>query len=131
MATAPSYAVTPRALCGLVPATLDTSFTAPTNTTTLGSGGTNGTKINEIDVTPVGTTVAGLVNIFAYDGSAYHLVTRVTIGAATVNTTNAPLTQSFTYDNLVLPASTWSLRVTNTIAGNESLVTVNAFGADF
>lgn len=128
MAAAPAYAATPVAWCGLVPASADTSFTAPSAVTTLGSAGANGTKVTQVDVTPVGTVVAGLVNVFAYDGSAYHLVESVTIAAATVNTTTAPAKQSFTYDNLVLPNG-WSLRVTNTVAGNVSLVTVNAFGA--
>lgn len=116
-------------MCGLVPATADTSLTAPTNTTTLGSAGASGTKVTEIDVIPVGTTVAGLVNIFAYDGSAYHLVTSVTIAVATLSTTAGPAAQAFTYDNLVLPSG-WSLRCTSTVSGNVSLVTVNAFGAD-
>jgi hypothetical protein len=130
MATAPAFAVTPHNMCGLVPATADTSSTAPTNVTTLGSAASTGTKISQIDVIPVGTTVAGIVNIFIYDGSAYHLLTPVTIGAATVNTTNAPLPQTFTYDNLSLLTG-WSLRCTTTVTGNESLVTVNAYGADY
>lgn len=131
MATAPSYAATPHNMCGLVPATADTSWTAPAHVTTLGTGGTFGTKITEIDVTPVGTTVAGVVNIFLYDGSAYHLVTSVTIAAATLSATAAPVTQVFTYDNLTLPSSSWTLVCSNTESSNVSLVTVNAFGADF
>lgn len=129
MATAPSFAATPRAMCGLVPGTADTSNTAPTNVTTLGSAGSNGTKIDQIDVVPVGTVVAGLVNVFLYDGSAYHLHEPVTVAAATVNTTTAPVKVSYYYDNLVLPSG-WSLRVTNTVTGNVSLLTVNALGAD-
>jgi hypothetical protein len=96
--------------------------------TSLGSAGASGTKINEIDVTPAGTVVAGIVNVFAYDGTAYHLLTSVTITAATLSTTAAPVTQTFTFDNLVLPSG-WSLACTNTVSGNVSLVTVNAFGA--
>lgn len=130
MATAPSFAATPHLMFGLVPGSADTSYTAPTVVTILGSAATTGTKISEIDVIPVGTTVAGVVNIFAYDGSAYHLVTPVTIGAGSVNTTNPPLPQVFVYDNLLLPSG-WSLRCTTTVAGNGSLVTVNAAGADF
>ena len=130
MAAAPAYAVTPRAMCGLVPATADTSWTAPANTTTLGSAGASGTKISQIDVTPVGTVVAGIVNIFAYDGSAYHLVTPVTIAAVTLSTTVPPVPQVVAYDNFVLPSG-WSLRCTVTVAGNVSLTTVNAWGADF
>lgn len=128
MASAPAYASTPVIWAGLVPATADTSFTAPTNVTTLGSAGTNGTKISEIDVEPVATVVAALVNIFAFDGAAYHLVESVTIAAATVSTTAAPVKQQFFYDNLVLPSG-WSLRCTVTVAGDVSLVTVTAYGA--
>lgn len=130
MATAPSFAATPRAMCGLVPSTADTSWTAPTHVTTLGTAGTNGTKVTEIDVTPVGTTVAGVVNIFIYDGSAYHLTASVTIAAATPSTTLAPVTQTLTFDNLVLPSSSWTLVASNTVSSNVSLITVNAFGAD-
>ena len=118
-------------MCGLVPSTADTSWTAPTHVTTLGTAGANGTKVNEIDVTPVGTTVASQVNVFAYDGSTYHLVLSVAIAAATLSTTEGPVTQSFTFDNLVLPTSSWTLACSNTVAGNVSLITVNAFGADF
>jgi len=130
MATAPVYFATPRLLAGLVPSTQDTSFTAPAHVTSLGSGGSNGTKISEIDVTPVATVVAGLVNIFAYDGTTYHLVASVTIAAETVSATVAPVTQPLTFDNLVLPSSSWSLAVSNTEASNVSLIEVVAFGAD-
>ena len=130
MATAPSYASTPRLLAGLVPGTQDTSFTAPTHVTSLGSGGAGGTKISEIDFEPVGTVVAGLVNLFAYDGTTYHLIESVTIAAATPSTTLAPVKQTYTYDNLVLPSSSWSLAASNTVSGNVSLVEVTAFGAD-
>lgn len=130
MAAAPVYFVSPRLLAGLVPSTQDTSFTAPTHVTSLGSGGANGTKISEIDVTPVATVVAGLVNVFAYDGTTYHLVASVTIAAATVSATAAPVTQAFAFDNLVLPSSSWSLAVSGTEASNVSLIEVVAFGAD-
>jgi hypothetical protein len=97
MAAAPSYASTPVTWAGLVPATADTSLTAPAHVTTLGtatsSGGSTGTKINEIDVIPVATTVAGLVNVFLYDGTSYHLHESVEIPVATVNATTAPVKQ--------------------------------------
>ena len=128
MAAAPSYAVTPVAWTGLVPSTNDTSFTAPTHVTSLGSAGSNGTKITEIDLIPTATVVAGLVNIFAYDGTTYHLHESVTIPAATVSATAAPVKIPLYYDNLVLPSG-WSLVCSTTVAGNESLIEVNVFGA--
>jgi hypothetical protein len=132
MAAAPSYAATPVAWTGLVPSTADTNWVTPVHVTTLGtatsSGGSTGTKITEIDVICAGTTVAGLVNLFLYDGTAYHLHESVTIAAATPSATVAPVKQSLYYDNLVLPAG-WSLACTATVVADESLIEVNAFGA--
>ena len=121
MAAAPAYAATPVTWSGLVPSTADTSWTAPSHTTSLGSAGANGTKITQVDVIPAGTVVAGLVNVFLYDGTTYHLHESVTIAAYTSSTTAAPAKQSYASDNLVLPNG-WSLVVTNTVSGNVSLV---------
>ena len=143
MAAAPAYAPTPVLWCGLIPGTADTSWTAPTHVTALGTAGTAGTKIVQIDVIPAGgTVVAGLVNIFAYDGTTYqpavlattdgthhHLHESVTIAAGTISTTAAPVKQTYYYDNLVLPSSSWALTVTGTVSSNAGLVEVNAFGA--
>ena len=128
MAAAPAYAATPVVWSGLVPGTLDASWTAPSHVTTLGSAGSNGTKITQVDVIPAGSPSAGLVNVFAYDGTTYHLHESVTIAAATISTTAAPVKQSFYYDNLVLPSG-WSLVVSNTVSGNVSIIEVNAYGA--
>lgn len=128
MAAAPAYAATPVIWSGLVPSTADTSNTAPTHVTSLGSAGSSGTKITQIDITPTATVVASIVNVFLYDGTAYHLLEPVTMPAATVSTTAAPVKQTFTYDNLVLPSG-WSLTVSNTVSGNVSIIAVNAFGA--
>jgi hypothetical protein len=128
MAAAPAYAATPVAWTGLVPATFSASFTAPATVTTLGSAGASGTKIVQVDVIPAGTVVAGLVNVFLYDGTAYHLLESVAIAAYTSSTTTAPPKQSFGYDNVVLPSG-WSLAVSVTVAANQSLITVSAYGA--
>lgn len=129
MAAAPAYAATPRIMSGLVPATADTSLTAPANVTTLGSAGASGTKIVQVDIEPVGTVVSGVVNVFLHDGTNYRLLESVTITAATVSTTAPPVKTTYTYDNLVLPSG-WSLRATVTVSGNVSLVQVTAYGAD-
>jgi len=128
MAAAPAYAATPVVWSGLVPATADSSWTAPTNVTILGSAGASGTKITQVDVTPAGTMVSCLVNVFLYDGSAYHLHESVPVTGYGTSTTSAPTKTSLTYDNLVLPTG-WSLRVTVTVSGSVSLIEVNAFGA--
>lgn len=132
MAASPSYAATPVAWTGLVPGTASASWTAPATVTTLGTAtsanSSTGTKITQVDVIPAGTTIAGLVNLFLYDGTVYHLHESVTIAAATPSTTVPPVKSSLYYDNLVIPAG-WSLVCATTVSGNASLIEVNAYGA--
>ncbi len=134
MATAPAFAATPIVWTGLVPATFDTSLTAPTNATTLGTANAaNGSKIEEIVVQGVLTTVAAVVNIFLHDGTTYHLYDQFVITAVTSSTTAAAFRVSKTYANLVLPKATptWTLRCTVTVAGDQSGLKVTATGGDF
>lgn len=134
MATAPTFAATPKAWAVTVPATLDTSNTAPTNTATLVTAGASGSKIEEIRIVQVAsTTGSGIVNIFLYDGSTHHLFETVSIPAITLSTTvSNPSDQIFigNYSNLVIPSG-WSIRVTVTLATFQSAFKVLAFGGDF
>lgn len=130
MAAAPSYASTPLAWCGVTPGTADTSWTAPTHVTTLGTAGSSGSKISQIDVVQAGNTIAtGVVNIFLYDGTTYHLHESVAITAGTISTTVAATKSTFSYDNLVLPSTAWTMAVTTTVSGNTGIIAVNAYGA--
>jgi hypothetical protein len=130
MAADPAFASTPAIGSGLLPATLDTSLTAPTTVTTIVTAAANGTKIEELVFQGVGTTVAGVINIFLYDGTTYHLYDQVLVTAVTSSTTAVAFRTNRTYTNLVLKTG-WSLRVTGTIAGNQSMVKVTAHGGDF
>ena len=129
MSATPQFYGTPAVGAGLVPATLDTSLTAPTNTTDIVTGGTNGTKIEEIVIQGVGTTVAAVLNIFYYDGTTHHLVDQVLITAVTSNTTAVAFRRRLLYDNLLIKNG-HKLRVSQTVAGNQSLIKVTAFGND-
>lgn len=130
MATAPVFAVTPKIGAGLVPATADTSRTAPTNTTTIVTGGSSGTKVERIIAQGVGTTVAGIICVFLYDGSTYHLFDEILVEAVTASTTAYCFRWEKQYSDLILPSSSWTLRVTTQVSGNQSLVKVTALGAD-
>jgi hypothetical protein len=130
MATAPAFAATPK-LGSIAAAGFDTSLTAPSTTATVLTAGASGTKIEEIVVQGTGTTVAGILNIFAYDGSTYHLIDQVLISATTSSTTAVAFRALRQYTNLVLPANTWTLRITHTVTGNDTnKLHVSAFGAD-
>lgn len=130
MATSPQFTGTLKTGSGLIPATLDTSLTAPTNVTTILSAGASGSKIVEIVCQGVGTVVAGVVNVFKYDGSTYHLYDQFLVPATTSSTTARAWREVRTYENLLLENG-HSLRVTGTVSGNQSLVKVTAHGGDF
>lgn len=130
MAANPSFAATVNTGSGLVPATLDTSLTAPTNTTTILTAGASGTKIEEITCVGVGTTVASNINVFRYDGATYHLIDQYNVAAVSSSTTAPAYYNTKRYPNLLLKSGD-TLRVTNTVAGNQALIKVTAFGGDY
>lgn len=130
MATAPIFVGTVNTNAGIVPATLDTSYTAPTNTTTVFTAGATGSKVEEIRLNGLGTTVSGIVNLFRFDGATYHLIDQFLISAIIPSTVATAFSAVKTYSNLNLKSGD-TLRVTNTIAGNQSLIKVTVFGGDF
>lgn len=127
MATAPQFAATVNVGSAIVPATLDTSLTAPSNVATVVTAGSNGTKIEEIVVQGLGTTVAGVLNIFRYDGATYHLIDQVLISAVTSSATAVAYRSARKYDNLIL-ANGDTLRIAQTVSGNQSMLKITAFG---
>jgi len=130
MAANPSYAATPRASSVIVPATNDTSLTAPTNYALLFTPGASGSKVEEIDVLGLGTTVAGRLNLFIYDGTNINLIDQYILIAITPSTTQQVFRRSFAYSNLFVPSGS-VLRISIMETGNESLLKVTAFGGDY
>lgn len=135
MATTPAYAATPHngsALIGIA----ETDLQIPTHAISVFVAGPNGSKIEEITVQAsvsgglVATTVAGLVYLFLYDGSTYHLFDNLTIGAVTASTTTGPYRISKIYNNLIIKTG-WTLYASQSIAGNASLLKIHAFGGDY
>lgn len=134
MATDPQFAAIP-ALGAALLGNAETDLQVPTTTSTILTSAANGTKIEEIVVEAsksgslVATTVAGLVYVFLYDGSNYRLFDSITVTANTASSTASPFRLSRTYSNLVLKSG-WSLRCSQSIAGNASILVVVAMGGD-
>jgi hypothetical protein len=126
MAADPAFAVTPR-IGSVAISTQDTSLTAPTNFGTLITGAAAGTRVVEVVAKCAATSAAALVRVFLHDGTSTFLLDEITIAAATSSNTAATIRVSVTYNNLVLPSASWSIRVTTSIAQS---VHVTAFGAD-
>jgi hypothetical protein len=114
-------------------ASVETSLTSPSTTVVIMPAGANGSKIEEIVIHATGAnlttaTAAGLVYIFLYDGTNYHLYDTIPITAVTPSTTVAPFRVSRTYTNLFVESG-WSLRASQSVSGN--VLQVEAFGGDY
>ena len=127
--TAPIFTLPPANSTPVVlSATADTSYTAPTHTVTVFTAGLNGSRIEEVDLFGTGVTVAGVVQFFLYDGSAYHAIDSVLVTVVTPSTTQPPFVYKLTFLNLVIPSG-WSLRASSWVASQ--LLSVVAYGGDF
>lgn len=133
MAVTPQYAATP--VVGSANLTsADTSLTAPTTVSTILSAGSNGTRIDYIEIQGVATTIAGLINLFIFDGTNYILWQQVPVQAVTSSTTS-PAFSTYLSSNtnsyimpLTLPTG-YSLRATTSVA--QTGVRVVAYGGNF
>lgn len=126
MALEPVFAVTPR-IGNVSVATADSSYTAPTNVGTLITGVAAGTRITEVVVKLAATSAAAVVRLFLFDGTTYFLFDEIAIAAATGSATVLQSRVSATYSNLILPSSSYSLRVTTSVG---QVTHVTAFAAD-
>lgn len=134
MATTPTFASVPRAASALLGAA-ETNLQVPTTTSTVFTAGASGSKIEELVVeasntTLTVTTVAGLVYVFLHDGTTFHLFDTIIVTAISGSATVQPFRASARYTNLVIPTA-WSVRASQSIAGNASLLKFHVLGADF
>ena len=133
MATSAQYASVPRVGSALL-TTADTSLTAPSTVGTVLAAGASGTRIDYIDIQGVATTIAGIINLFIYDGTTYFLWTQVPVQAITSSTTvpsflvNLSSNGNANFMPLTIPTG-YSLRATTTTA--QTGVRVTALGGDF
>lgn len=135
MATDPAFAATPRAGANIVTA-LETSLTVPTQAVTVITAGASGSILTEVVIEAVTTsltptTVAGLVYLFLVldSGPTYHLFDVLAVTAVTASATVAPFRVNKLYAESVQTG--WSLRASNSIAGNNGLIKVLAFVGDY
>jgi hypothetical protein len=133
MASTAQYAATPKVGSALL-TSADTSLTAPTTVGTVFSAAASGSRIDYIEIQGVATTVAGLVNLFIFDGTTYFLWQQVPIIAITSSTTAPAFTANLSSNGnanvmpLCIPTG-YSLRATTSVA--QTGIRVIAYGGDF
>lgn len=133
MATQAQYAATPKLGSALL-TTADTSLTAPATVGTVFTAGTSGSRIDYIEIQAVATTIAGMVNLFVYDGATYILWQQIPIVAVTASTTSQAFVANLSSNGnanvmpLNIPTG-YSLRATTSVA--QTGIRVIAYGGDF
>lgn len=127
MATAPSFAVTPR--IGMAQVTAANSNRDGTTGAYVDviTGAAAGTKISEIVTEATVTTTAGTVRLFITDGTNTRLFDEIAIAAVTVSGSTRANRVSTLYANLILPNASWRIRASTE---NAQAINVFALGAD-
>jgi hypothetical protein len=133
MATAPAFAATPKAWCGkCTTGQADLTGATTTNIVTIATGGASGSKIEEIVVQSDGNPADSIMVFALHDGSTYFPFDMWDIGdPAAGSTTVSAYRTNKTYENLVLPTSSWTLRAWVTVTPTSGSMVVTALGADF
>jgi len=127
MADSPAFAVTPR-ISSINIATANTNRDGTGTIGTLITGVAAGTRIVEIVVKAVGTTTAGMVRVYIHDGTTAFLFDEISVAAVASPGASTQTTRVSTlYNNLILPSSSWSVRVST---HNAESINVVALGAD-
>lgn len=131
MGTTLNFASTPKLWVAQISATADgtpTSRTPTGGTTTLVTGGSSGSKVEEIVVQGIDSALdAAVVNLWVYNGSTYYLRDQFQMAGNDSTTTTSGEQKRRQYQNLLVP-NTFSLVVTCTVASQ--VIDVTAFGGD-
>lgn len=107
------------------------SRTSPSNAANVVVAGTNGTMIVAVYVKATGTTTAGLVRLWLFNGTTYYLFEEIAVTAVTPSGTVASFSGQSALVTPVTPLcipSGWTLRASTQNA--EGFV-VEGFGGDF
>jgi hypothetical protein len=131
MAASPAFAATPKVWAGNVSATADgtpTSRTPTGGTTTLVTGGSSGSKVEEVAVVGVDSALdASVVNIWLHNGSTYFLFDSFQMAGNDMSTTVQGERKPRQYQNLLVPNG-WTLQCSCTVASQ--VIDVVCLGGD-
>lgn len=74
------------------------------------SAGSSGSRLDKARVVASGTTTAGIVRLYLFDGTNSYLFKEITVYAVTPSASIPVFEQDCDLDGLVLPTNTWKLR---------------------
>lgn len=132
MSTTPNFPGTPISTAVAVSATANTSRAStvgvPANSVAVSPVAANGARVDQINVNGLGTTVAGIIIIWHYDGTNSVPILEIPVTAVTPSTTAAAFATSVVPPNALLGANC-RLYATSTVASQ--LAAVGMYGGAF
>lgn len=132
MATTPAFASTPAYGSGTILTAMTGTTGAPTNSVTIFTASTSGSRVDEIDICGLATNVANVIRIWVYDGTTYSLLKEIQVAAQTASTTAAAYQNTLTFNNLVLPPAGTAYTLKAAPAVNEATgFKISVFGGNF
>lgn len=127
MATAPSYAATPKVGIAVI-STANSNLDGSGALGMVLAAGANGSRIDKVNIKAIATTTAGMVRLFVNDGANSRLIEEVVVAAVTQSGTSPAFGALLQFENGICIPSGYSLLASTQNA--ESFV-VTAFGGDF
>lgn len=125
MATTAQYAATARTAVGQV-TTANTNRNGTGTIATIFTGGTNGSRIDDINIVATGTTTAGVVRLFLNDGTTSYLLQEILVTAITPSTTVQVFSFQLLNQAIILASSSWSLRASTNNAETFNILVTRA-----
>lgn len=125
MATTAQYAATARTAI----AQISTANTNRNGTGTIGTvftGGSSGSRIDDISIVATGTTTAGVVRLFINDGTTSYLWQEILVSAITPSTTVQVFSFTLLNQALILASASWSLRASTNNAETFNILVTRA-----
>ena len=115
MSATPNSMILPQAIrrAGSLATAAKTTYADGANAVLLAAGGANGSIVRKLTAIPLGTVSQTQLQLFAYDGTNYRLVTTALMAAYTMAQTTQDAPTDFGYSDtatLYLPSG-WSLYV--------------------
>lgn len=130
MAATPTFVSTPRLAVAAV-STANTGRDGSGTIATVITGVAAGTKISRVVVAATGDPADSIVTLFLHDGTTAWYWDSVDLGNPSAGSTNADSARfERTYEDLILPDASWSLRAAITVALTSGQANVFAFGGD-
>ena len=109
-----------------------TANTGRDGTGTLGTvytAGASGARIDRINITATGTTTAGMVRLFIFNGTSNFLISELPVVSVTPSATQPAFTADIVFDQGLVMTAAYQLRATTNNAETFNVTVTN--GGDF